>query len=148
MSEKLKALDMALHQIEKQFGKGSIMRLGETNTTDIQIIPTGSLALDLALGVGGVPRGRVIEIFGPESSGKTTLALHIMAEAQKTGGIAAFIDVEHAQDPTYAKRLGVDIENLLISQPDNAEQALEIAEALVRSGAVDVVVEIQHWKRR
>ncbi len=140
MSEKLKALDMALHQIEKQFGKGSIMRLGETNTTDIQIIPTGSLALDLALGVGGVPRGRVIEIFGPESSGKTTLALHIMAEAQKTGGIAAFIDVEHAQDPTYAKRLGVDIENLLISQPDNAEQALEIAEALVRSGAVDVVV--------
>ncbi|NMB12027.1 MAG: recombinase RecA [Firmicutes bacterium] len=140
MSEKLKALDMALHQIEKQFGKGSIMRLGEAKATDIQVISTGSLALDLALGVGGVPRGRVIEIFGPESSGKTTLALHIVAEAQKTGGIAAFIDVEHAQDPSYAKRLGVDIDNLLISQPDNAEQALEIAEALVRSGAVDVVV--------
>lgn len=140
MSEKLKALDMALHQIEKQFGKGSIMRLGEANITDIQVISTGSLALDLALGVGGVPRGRVVEIFGPESSGKTTLALHIMAEAQKAGGIAAFIDVEHAQDPAYAKRLGVDIDNLLISQPDNAEQALEIAEALVRSGAVDVVV--------
>ncbi|NLJ85096.1 MAG: DNA recombination/repair protein RecA, partial [Firmicutes bacterium] len=130
MSEKLKALDMALHQIEKQFGKGSIMRLGEANITDIQVISTGSLALDLALGVGGVPRGRVVEIFGPESSGKTTLALHIMAEAQKAGGIAAFIDVEHAQDPAYAKRLGVDIDNLLISQPDNAEQALEIAEAL------------------
>ncbi|NMB24825.1 MAG: recombinase RecA [Firmicutes bacterium] len=140
MSEKLKALDMALHQIEKQFGKGSVMRLGEASAADIQVIPTGSLALDLALGVGGVPRGRVIEIFGPESSGKTTLALHIMAEAQKAGGISAFIDVEHAQDPTYAKRLGVDIDNLLISQPDNAEQALEIAEALVRSGAVDVVV--------
>ncbi|NMB45558.1 MAG: recombinase RecA [Firmicutes bacterium] len=140
MSEKLKALDMALHQIEKQFGKGAIMRLGEAKATNIQVISTGSLALDLALGVGGVPRGRVIEIFGPESSGKTTLALHIVAEAQKKGGIAAFIDVEHAQDPTYAKRLGVDIDNLLISQPDNAEQALEIAEALVRSGAVDVVV--------
>lgn len=140
MSDKLKALDMALHQIEKQFGKGSIMRLGEAKATNIQIIPTGSLALDLALGVGGVPRGRVIEIFGPESSGKTTLALHIVAEAQKAGGIAAFIDVEHAQDPLYAKKLGVDIDNLLISQPDNAEQALEIAEALVRSGAVDVVV--------
>ncbi|NLK08130.1 MAG: recombinase RecA [Firmicutes bacterium] len=140
MSEKLKALDMALNQIEKQFGKGSVMRLGEVNASDIQAIPTGSLALDLALGVGGVPRGRVIEIFGPESSGKTTLALHIMAEAQRAGGIAAFIDVEHAQDPVYAKRLGVDVENLLISQPDNAEQALEIAEALVRSGAVDVVV--------
>ncbi|HHV93659.1 MAG TPA: recombinase RecA [Firmicutes bacterium] len=140
MSEKLKALDMALHQIEKQFGKGSIMRLGDAKPVNMQVIPTGSLALDIALGVGGVPRGRVVEIFGPESSGKTTLALHIIAEAQKTGGIGAFIDVEHAQDPVYAKQLGVDIDNLLISQPDNAEQALEIAEALVRSGAVDVVV--------
>ncbi|MGI6567345.1 MAG: recombinase RecA [Firmicutes bacterium] len=140
MSEKLKALDMALHQIEKQFGKGSIMRLGDARTVSMQVIPTGSLALDIALGVGGVPRGRVVEIYGPESSGKTTLALHIIAEAQKAGGIGAFIDVEHAQDPVYAKQLGVDIDNLLISQPDNAEQALEIAEALVRSGAVDVVV--------
>lgn len=140
MSEKLKALDMALHQIEKQFGKGSIMRLGDAKAVNMQVIPTGSLALDIALGVGGVPRGRVVEIYGPESSGKTTLALHIIAEAQKAGGIGAFIDVEHAQDPVYAKQLGVDIDNLLISQPDNAEQALEIAEALVRSGAVDVVV--------
>ncbi|NLY52159.1 MAG: recombinase RecA [Firmicutes bacterium] len=140
MSEKLKALYMALHQIEKQFGKGSIMRLGDAKAVNMQVIPTGSLALDIALGVGGVPRGRVVEIYGPESSGKTTLALHIIAEAQKAGGIGAFIDVEHAQDPVYAKQLGVDIDNLLISQPDNAEQALEIAEALVRSGAVDVVV--------
>ena len=140
MSEKLKALDMALHQIEKQFGKGSIMRLGDAKAVSMKVIPTGSLALDIALGVGGVPRGRVVEIYGPESSGKTTLALHIIAEAQKAGGIGAFIDVEHAQDPVYAKQLGVDIDNLLISQPDNAEQALEIAEALVRSGAVDVVV--------
>ncbi|NLA59209.1 MAG: recombinase RecA [Firmicutes bacterium] len=140
MSEKLKALDMALHQIEKQFGKGSIMRLGDARPVSMQVIPTGSLALDIALGVGGVPRGRVVEIYGPESSGKTTLALHIIAEAQKAGGIGAFIDVEHAQDPVYAKQVGVDIDNLLISQPDNAEQALEIAEALVRSGAVDVVV--------
>lgn len=115
MSEKLKALDMALHQIEKQFGKGSIMRLGDARTVSMQVIPTGSLALDIALGVGGVPRGRVVEIYGPESSGKTTLALHIIAEAQKAGGIGAFIDVEHAQDPVYAKQLGVDIDNLLIS---------------------------------
>lgn len=140
MKEKKKALDLALSQIEKQFGKGSIMRLGENAKMELDIIPTGSLDLDIALGIGGVPRGRIIEIFGPESSGKTTVALHIIAEAQKTGGIAAFIDAEHALDPTYSKRLGVDIENLIISQPDTGEQALEIAEALVRSGAVDVVV--------
>src|SRR5690606_23466427 len=133
-------LDMALFQIERQFGKGAIMRLGEAQAEKVEVIPTGSLALDLALGVGGVPRGRIVEIYGPESSGKTTLALHIMAEAQKLGGISAFIDAEHAQDPHYAKRLGVDVDNLLISQPDTAEQALEIAEALVRSGAVDVIV--------
>src|SRR5690554_872162 len=131
---------MALFQIERQFGKGAIMKLGEAQTEKVEVIPTGSLALDLARGVGGVPRGRILEIYGPESSGKTTLALHIMAEAQKAGGIAAFIDAEHAQDPRYARRLGVDVDNLLISQPDTAEQALEIAEALVRSGAVDVVV--------
>lgn len=140
MNEKKKALDLALNQIEKQFGKGSIMRLGENSKMELDIIPTGSLDLDIALGIGGVPRGRIIEIYGPESSGKTTVALHIIAEAQKTGGIAAFIDAEHALDPTYAKRLGVDIENLIISQPDTGEQALEIAEALVRSGAIDVVV--------
>lgn len=140
MKEKKKALDLALSQIEKQFGKGSIMRLGENAKMELDIIPTGALDLDIALGIGGVPRGRIIEIFGPESSGKTTVALHIIAEAQKTGGIAAFIDAEHALDPTYSKRLGVDIENLIISQPDTGEQALEIAEALVRSGAVDVVV--------
>ena len=132
---------MALSQIEKQFGKGSVMKLGEaTAVLNVDTIPTGSLAIDIALGVGGIPRGRVIEIFGPESSGKTTVALHIIAEAQKMGGIAAFIDAEHALDPKYAKNLGVDIDNLLISQPDTGEQALEIAEALVRSGAVDVVV--------
>jgi len=132
---------MALLQIEKAHGKGSVMRLGEKSTKlNVDVIPTGALTLDLALGVGGIPRGRVVEIFGPESSGKTTLASHIMAEAQKMGGIAAMIDVEHALDPAYAKRLGVDIDNLLISQPDNAESALEIAEALVRSGAVDCVV--------
>ncbi|HHW10356.1 MAG TPA: recombinase RecA [Firmicutes bacterium] len=140
MDEKQKALEMALLQIEKAHGKGSIMRLGEAAHTNVDVIPTGALTLDIALGVGGIPRGRVIEIYGPESSGKTTLASHIMAEAQKAGGIAAMIDVEHALDPIYAKRLGVDIENLLISQPDNAESALEIAEALVRSNAVDCVV--------
>ena len=139
-SERLRALEAAISQIEKQHGKGSIMRMGETQTEHVEVIPTGSLALDIALGIGGVPRGRVVEIYGPESSGKTTLALHIMAEAQKLGGIAAFIDAEHAQDPRYARRLGVDVDNLLISQPDSAEQALEITEALVRSGAVDVVV--------
>jgi recombination protein RecA len=141
MSEKQKALDRAVLQIEKQYGKGSIMKLGETGAKlNIEAIPTGSLALDVALGVGGIPRGRVIEIYGPESSGKTTLALHIMAEAQQMGGIAAMIDAEHALDPVYARKLGVDIDNLLISQPDHGEQALEIAEHLVRSGAVDVVV--------
>lgn len=141
MSDKLKALEMALGQIEKQFGKGSIMKLGEAaKNMNIEVIPTGALALDLALGVGGVPRGRVVEIYGPESSGKTTVALHIIAEAQKAGGVAAFIDAEHALDPLYARNLGVDIDNLLVSQPDTGEQALEIAEALVRSGAVDVLV--------
>ncbi len=138
--ERHKALELTIAQIEKQHGRGSIMWMGESQTEHVEVIPTGSLALDIALGVGGVPRGRVVEIFGPESSGKTTLTLHIIAEAQKTGGIAAFIDAEHAQDPRYARRLGVDVDSLLISQPDTAEQALEIAEALVRSGAVDVVV--------
>jgi recombination protein RecA len=141
VSEKQKALEMALGQIEKQFGKGSIMKLGEASAKmAVEVIPTGALTLDIALGVGGIPRGRVIEIFGPESSGKTTVALHIIAESQKRGGIAAFVDAEHALDPAYAQNLGVDIENLLISQPDTGEQALEIAEALVRSGAIDVVV--------
>lgn len=139
-SERQKALEVALHQIEKQYGKGSVMRLGEATPVNISVIPTGSIALDIALGVGGVPRGRIVEVYGPESSGKTTLCMHVIAQAQKAGGIAAFIDAEHAQDPVYAKKLGVDIDNLLISQPDCAEQALEIAEALVRSGAVDVVV--------
>jgi recombination protein RecA len=139
--DKKKALDQALVQIERQFGKGSIMRLGSDQTVEgLLVIPTGSLGLDHALGVGGVPRGRVVEIYGPEASGKTTLALHIIAEAQKTGGIAAFIDAEHALDARYAKALGVDVDNLLISQPDNGEQALEIADTLVRSGAVDIVV--------
>ncbi|NMB38314.1 MAG: recombinase RecA [Firmicutes bacterium] len=139
--ERARALNTAISQIEKQFGKGSIMKLGESSLKlNVDVIPTGSLALDIALGIGGIPRGRVIEIYGPESSGKTTLALHIMAEAQKAGGVAAMIDVEHALDPIYARKLGVDIDNLLISQPDHAEQALEIAEHLVRSGAVDVVV--------
>ncbi len=138
--EKKKALDLTLSQIEKQFGKGSIMRLGENAKLNIDVIPTGSLDLDIALGIGGIPRGRIIEIFGPESSGKTTVSLHIIAESQKLGGIAAFIDAEHALDPGYAKKLGVDIENLVISQPDTGEQALEIAEALVRSGAIDIVV--------
>ncbi|NLT95908.1 MAG: recombinase RecA [Clostridia bacterium] len=140
IEDKRKALEIALNQIEKQFGKGSIMKLGEQTHLNVEVIPTGSLALDAALGVGGVPRGRVIEIFGPESSGKTTVALHIIAEAQKAGGAAAFIDAEHALDPIYAQNLGVDIDNLLVSQPDTGEQALEIAEALVRSGALDVIV--------
>lgn len=139
--EKQKALDLALAQIERQFGKGSIMRLGEAGARmNVEVIPSGALTLDIALGIGGIPRGRVIEIYGPEASGKTTVALHIIAEAQKAGGVAAFIDAEHALDPVYAKNVGVDIDNLLISQPDTGEQALEIAEALVRSGAVDVVV--------
>lgn len=140
IKEKEKALQIALDQIEKQFGKGSVMKLGEDVKLDLEVIPTGSLDLDIALGIGGLPRGRVVEIFGPESSGKTTVALHVIAEAQKNGGIAAFIDAEHALDPGYAKNLGVDIENLIVSQPDTGEQALEIAEALVRSGAVDIVV--------
>ncbi len=136
-----RALDIALAQIEKQFGKGSIMKLGEASAgMSIDVIPTGAIALDAALGVGGVPRGRIVEIYGPESSGKTTVALHIVAEAQKMGGIAAFIDAEHALDPAYAHNLGVNIDDLLISQPDTGEQALEIAEALVRSGAIDVIV--------
>ena len=139
-SEKRKALEMAMGQIEKQFGKGSVMKLGEFNAMNIEAIPTGALSLDIALGIGGVPRGRIIEIFGPESSGKTTLALHIIAEAQKLGGEAAFIDAEHALDPVYSKNLGVDIENLIVSQPDTGEQALEIAEALIRSGALDIIV--------
>ncbi|SNX55456.1 recombinase RecA [Thermoanaerobacterium sp. RBIITD] len=140
MIEKQKALDMAINQIERQFGKGSIMRLGDNSKLNVEVIPTGSIELDIALGVGGVPRGRIIEIFGPESSGKTTIALHILAEAQKLGGTGAFIDAEHALDPLYAKRLGVNIDSLLVSQPDTGEQALEIVEALVRSGAVDVIV--------
>lgn len=140
LNDKKKALESAITQIEKQFGKGSVMRLGENSKLNIEVIPTGSLDLDIALGVGGLPKGRIIEIFGPESSGKTTVALHSIAEAQKKGGIAAFIDAEHALDPTYAKKLGVDIDNLIVSQPDTGEQALEIAEALVRSGAIDVIV--------
>ncbi|MEW6661166.1 MAG: recombinase RecA [Bacillota bacterium] len=141
MTDKHRALEIALSQIEKQFGKGSVMKLGETaNNLAVDAIPSGALALDIALGVGGIPRGRIIEIYGQESSGKTTVALHIIAEAQKNGGFAAFIDAEHALDPTYARNLGVDIDNLLVAQPDTGEQALEIAEALVRSGAVDVIV--------
>lgn len=138
--EKDKALELAIAQIEKQFGKGSIMKLGENAKLNIEAIPTGALPLDIATGIGGVPKGRIIEIFGPESSGKTTVALHIVAEAQKKGGIAAFIDAEHALDPAYAKNLGVKVEDLIISQPDTGEQALEIAEALVRSGAIDIIV--------
>lgn len=138
--EKKKALDLAISQIEKQFGKGSIMRLGENAKLNIDVVPTGSIDLDIALGIGGLPRGRIIEIYGPESSGKTTVSLHAIAETQKLGGVAAFIDAEHALDPSYAERLGVDVENLIISQPDTGEQALEITEALVRSGAVDIVV--------
>ncbi len=139
-TEKRKALEVAMGQIEKQFGKGSIMKLGEYQAMSVEAIPTGALSLDIALGIGGIPRGRIIEIFGPESSGKTTLALHAIAEAQKMGGEAAFIDAEHALDPVYAKNLGVDIDNLIVSQPDTGEQALEIAEALIRSGAIDVIV--------
>jgi recombination protein RecA len=139
--EKIKAVDLAFAQIEKQFGKGSIMRLGQKGAIQpIDAIPTGAISIDYALGVGGVPRGRVVEIFGPESSGKTTLALQVIAEAQKLGGMAAFVDAEHALDPQYAKKLGVDVDNLLVSQPDYGEQALEITEALVRSGAIDVLV--------
>ena len=139
-TEKKKALEAAMSQIEKQFGKGSVMKLGEFKAMEIEAIPTGALSLDMALGIGGVPRGRIIEVFGPESSGKTTLALHVVAEAQKIGGEAAFIDAEHALDPVYAKKLGVDIDNLIVSQPDTGEQALEITESLIRSGALDVII--------
>lgn len=138
--EKMKALEAALGQIEKQFGKGSVMKLGDYGAMEVEAIPTGALSLDIALGIGGIPRGRIVEIYGPESSGKTTLALHMIAEAQKLGGEAAFIDAEHALDPVYSKHLGVDIDNLIVSQPDTGEQALEITEALVRSGAVDIIV--------
>ena len=138
--DKLKALETALTQIKKQFGEGAVMRLGQNNTLQVESIPTGSLSLDLALGIGGLPRGRIVEIYGPESSGKTTLALHCVAEGQKMGGNAAFIDVEHALDPVYASALGVDVDSLLVSQPDTGEQALEITEALVRSNAIDVIV--------
>ena len=139
-SEKMRALEAALGQIEKQFGKGSVMKLGDYTAMNVEAIPTGALSLDIALGIGGIPRGRIIEVFGPESSGKTTLALHLIAEAQKMGGEAAFIDAEHALDPVYAKHLGVNIDELIVSQPDTGEQALEIAEALVRSGALDIIV--------
>ncbi|MGD0343931.1 MAG: recombinase RecA [Acidimicrobiales bacterium] len=138
--ERDKALDAALSQIEKQFGKGSVMRMGESLTLGIEAISTGAMSLDLALGIGGLPRGRIVEVFGPESSGKSTLALHVVAEAQRNGGVCAYIDAEHALDPVYAKAIGVDIDELLISQPDNGEQALEIAEMLIRSGAIDVLV--------
>ncbi|MBR1883470.1 MAG: recombinase RecA [Clostridia bacterium] len=137
--ERKKALDIAMAQIEKNFGKGSIMKLGEFSNSNVEYIPSGALSLDIALGIGGFPRGRIIEIFGPESSGKTTVALHAIAEAQKAGGVAAFIDAEHALDPVYAKKLGVDVDNLIVSQPDTGEQALEIAEQLIRSGAVDII---------
>ena len=139
-TERKKALDAAMSQIEKQFGKGSVMKLGEFKTTNVDAISTGALNLDIALGVGGLPRGRIVEIFGPESAGKTTLALHAIAEVQRKGGEAAFIDAEHALDPVYAKAIGVDIDNLIVSQPDTGEQALEIAEALIRSGAIDLIV--------
>jgi recombination protein RecA len=138
--DKQKALEAALSQIERAFGKGSVMRLGQDQAVEVEAIPTGSLSLDIALGIGGLPRGRIVEIYGPESSGKTTLALHVLAQAQKRGGTGAFVDAEHALDPTYARKLGVDIESLLVSQPDTGEQALEIADTLVRSGAIDVVV--------
>ena len=139
-SEKLKALQLTLDKIEKNYGKGSIMRLGDETIQDIEVIPTGSIGLDVALGIGGLPRGRVVEIYGPESSGKTTLAIHAIAEAQKLGGVAAFIDAEHAFDRFYAEKLGVDTDNLLVSQPDNGEQALEITDSLIRSGAIDIIV--------
>ena len=135
-----KAIKLALDQIERQFGKGSIMRLGESTTMDIDIIPTGSISLDSALGVGGIPRGRVIELFGPEAAGKTMLSLHIVSEAQRMGGVAAFIDAEHALDVGFARKLGVDVDNLLVSQPDSGEEALEITDTLVRSGAIDIIV--------
>ncbi len=139
--DKLKALDAAISQIEKQYGKGSVMKLGDSaNKMNVDAYPTGSLSLDIALGIGGLPKGRVIEVYGPESSGKTTVALHVVAEVQKLGGIAGFIDAEHALDPVYAKSIGVDIDNLYISQPDNGEQALEITETMVRSGAVDIII--------
>ncbi|MGH7868518.1 MAG: recombinase RecA, partial [Candidatus Dormibacteraceae bacterium] len=140
-NERAKALELAMIQIEKQFGKGSIMRLGAKDAlVPVEVIPTGALSFDAALGIGGMPRGRVVEVFGPESSGKTTLTLHVIAEAQKRGGMAAFIDAEHALDANYAKRLGVDVDNLLVSQPDFGEQALEITEALIRSNAMDLIV--------
>ena len=138
--EKLKALQLTIDKLEKTYGKGTVMMLNDTKVLDIPAISTGSLGLDIALGIGGIPRGRVTEIYGPESSGKTTLTMHCIAEAQKKGGIAAFIDAEHAFDKTYAEKLGIDTENLLISQPDNGEQALEIAEHLIRSGAIDIIV--------
>jgi len=136
--ERDKALEMAMSQIERQFGKGAVMKMGESARRQIDVIPTGALSLDLALGIGGVPRGRIIEVYGPESSGKTTVGLHIVAEAQRNGGIAAFIDAEHALDPVYAKAIGVDVDEMLISQPDTGEQALEITDMLIRSGALDV----------
>ncbi|MDP4695255.1 MAG: DNA recombination/repair protein RecA, partial [Ilumatobacteraceae bacterium] len=139
-TEKDKALEVALGAIDKQFGKGSIMRMGEKQSLGIDFIPTGALPLDIALGIGGLPRGRIVEIFGPESSGKSTLAMHVVAEAQRNGGICAYVDAEHAMDPIYAKAIGVDTDNLLISQPDTGEQALEIVDMLVRSGALDVIV--------
>ena len=140
-TDRERAVDLAIGQIEKQFGKGSIMRLGDDEfISDVPAIPTGSISLDIALGVGGIPRGRIVEIFGPESGGKTTLALHVVAEAQKKGGLAAFVDAEHALDVTYARKIGVNTDDLLISQPDTGEQALEIAEVLVRSGAIDILV--------
>ncbi|MDN5720401.1 recombinase RecA, partial [Corynebacterium sp.] len=139
-ADRQKALDLAMSQIEKDFGKGAVMRLGDDNRPPIQVISSGNIAINVALGLGGFPRGRVVEIYGPESSGKTTVALHAIAEAQKAGGIAAFVDAEHALDPDYAKKLGVDTDNLLVSQPDTGEQALEIADMLVRSGAIDIIV--------
>ena len=140
VSDKQKALEAAISQIEKQFGSGSVMVLGQNSNMEVDAISTGSFSLDLALGIGGVPKGRIVEIYGPESSGKTTVALHVVAQAQKAGGTAAFIDAEHALDPVYARQLGVDVDSLLVSQPDNGEQALEITETLVRSGAIDVIV--------
>lgn len=140
MSDKSKALDTAILQLEKKYGSGTIMRLGDNNALNVEAISTGSITLDCATGIGGFPRGRIIEVYGPESSGKTTLALHVVAEAQKLGGEAAFVDAEHALDPVYAKNLGVDVDSLLVSQPDNGEQALEIVEALARSGALDVII--------
>ena len=138
--EKLKALQLTLDKLEKTYGKGTVMKLSDDKVVDVAAIPTGSLGLDIALGIGGIPRGRIIEVYGPESSGKTTLTLHCIAEAQRKGGLAAFIDAEHAFDKSYAERLGIDTENLLISQPDNGEQALEIADHLIRSGAIDIIV--------